>query len=117
MGGQKILAPPEVVGVELGSCLLIVAVGGAASLSALSYPCGRARMGQMHTRLAPHTPFLCCSYVVRDLLGQGTFGQVFKCVCVDDEDDSEAIAIKASSAKQHSASDGGGSAGVAVCQW
>lgn len=34
-------------------------------------------------------------YVVRDLLGQGTFGQVFKCVCVDDgEEDSGAIAIK-----------------------
>lgn len=32
---------------------------------------------------------------MRDLLGQGTFGQVFKCVCVDDgEEDSGAIAIK-----------------------
>ncbi|KAI7842822.1 hypothetical protein COHA_003568 [Chlorella ohadii] len=35
-------------------------------------------------------------YVVRDLLGQGTFGQVFKCVCADDADgeESSAIAIK-----------------------
>ncbi|EFN51440.1 hypothetical protein CHLNCDRAFT_140157, partial [Chlorella variabilis] len=33
-------------------------------------------------------------YVVRDLLGQGTFGQVFKCVGAEDEDDGEAIAIK-----------------------
>lgn len=37
-----------------------------------------------------------CRYVVRDLLGQGTFGQVFKCVCADDTDgeESSAIAIK-----------------------
>ncbi|KAL4855458.1 Dual specificity protein kinase YAK1 [Chlorella vulgaris] len=33
-------------------------------------------------------------YAVRDLLGQGTFGQVFKCVCTDDEDEGDAIAIK-----------------------
>lgn len=34
-------------------------------------------------------------YVVRDLLGQGTFGQVFKCVCADtDGEESSAIAIK-----------------------
>ena len=31
---------------------------------------------------------------MRDLLGQGTFGQVFKCVGAEDEDDGEAIAIK-----------------------
>jgi len=42
-----------------------------------------------------HHP-LVCRYVVRDLLGQGTFGQVFKCVCADDADgeESSAIAIK-----------------------
>ena len=36
----------------------------------------------------PASAFLCrpvlVRYVVRDLLGQGTFGQVFKCVPTDD---------------------------------
>ena len=54
---------------------------------------------------ACHVPLLCCCpaacrYVVRDLLGQGTFGQVFKCVCTDsvaaggEEQEGDIIAIK-----------------------
>ncbi len=58
-------------------------------LGLLSVACLLPRAGP----LPCHLP--CCRYVVRDLLGQGTFGQVFKCVCVDDgEEDSGAIAIK-----------------------
>jgi hypothetical protein len=59
--------------------------------------CGAAAL-VIHLPLLP--PAVVCRYVVRDLLGQGTFGQVFKCVCTDsvaaggEEQEGDIIAIK-----------------------
>lgn len=77
-----------------GGCIL----GGAGGVLP-RLPAAPCRLGVLH----PNSPAWVAAttlvgrrYVVRDLLGQGTFGQVFKCVCADDADGEEsgAIAIK-----------------------